>query len=133
MSKKSPTTLKTILDEQLLDAVSRLKRVIGAADHLGHPDHCKDKIMHIYVTDGDSVAILNSLFHQFIHGDKLVSYQKPDGKPNLVPLNDAFKREDGAFEAEVFVPPAVRKKFLERLNNYIDLFTSPTSRKGFTR
>jgi len=121
------------LNEQMLAAVSRLKRVIGAADNPNHQDHFENRVMRIYVTDVDSAKILRSLFHQFVHGDKPVSEWKPDGTGNPLPVNEVVQWENNPLYVETFVPPALRQQFIERLDRYLKILTAATARKGPAR
>ena len=120
--------LKAEIEKKMLEAVSSLKRAIGAADSREQPDYIdKEGLVHVHTPDDDSNSILNALFHQFLHGDAPVFALDKQGKSVSLPCNFAFQQGDRrSFEVELHVPDTDRLQFIERIDNYIEKLIAPT-------
>jgi hypothetical protein len=126
MAGKSPVSNET----KLLDAISSLKRAIGVPDHPQRIDHFRPIGAKIYTNDANSSEILGALFHQFLHGDKIVYTKDKDGKGIPLPFNQQCGESENSdvYYIELSMSDAKKRVFVERLNKYIQKILEPTRR-----
>jgi len=119
--------LKSEIDKKMLEAINSLKRATGISDQRDKRDRLDEQgKLHIYTTDGDSLAVLSALVHQFVHGNNPVWELDSRGQEAPLPQNYAFMHRDTDCELTAFVPNSDRVLFIERIDDYIEKLIAPT-------